>query len=371
MVRRVPLLATVLLACGIASVAAAQQSVTWANQVNVAVRGSSLEKTGGCQGCDDAGAISRQTIRSGDGFVEFTVGEDYTFWLAGLSHADGNTRFGNIDFAIRFNANGWADVMENGQYAGGDTEYRSGDTFRVEVVGGRVRYAKNGQVMYISQKRPAYPLVLDVALGTVGATVRNARIGTRAGDLAGFGSRQDQVSRLDRFDDYDIDNNGVITRREWTGTSREFNELDLNRDGRITSREMARASRFENEPEPVATAGDFIAVSATERWTDTGLTVRAGDTIVFEAEGTIQMSGDPNDTASPAGSRRRAPDAPLRQRAAGSLIARIGNSAPIVVGSRNTVTRVPVSGRLFLGVNDDYLGDNSGEFRVMVTIEPR
>lgn len=81
-------------------------------------------------------------------------------------------------------------------------------------------------------------------------------------------------------------------------------------------------------------------------------------------------TNDPNDTASPAGSQRLAPDAPLRQRPAGTLIARIGNSAPIPVGAGRTIT-ARGGGRLFFGVNDDYLGDNSGEFRVLVTIEPR
>ena len=32
-------------------------------------------------------------------------------------------------------------------------------------------------------------------------------------------------------------------------------------------------------------------------------------------------------------------------------------------------SRAPSSGRLYLSVNDDYLEDNSGEFRVMVGIQ--
>jgi hypothetical protein len=33
--------------------------------------------------------------------------------------------------------------------------------------------------------------------------------------------------------------------------------------------------------------------------------------------------------------------------------------------------RAPFSGRLYLGVNDDYLNDNSGDFQVTVAVEPR
>jgi hypothetical protein len=109
-------LAVVLTSLGV--VKAAEQRVEWTNTVNVAVRGNGLQKTGGCQGCDD---VSREMIRSGDGYAEFTVGEPYTFWMAGLTLSDGNVHFNSIDFALRFNGNDSVDVMENGQYQGGDS----------------------------------------------------------------------------------------------------------------------------------------------------------------------------------------------------------------------------------------------------------
>ena len=55
---------------------------------------------------------------------------------------------------------------------------------------------------------------------------------------------------------------------------------------------------------------------------------------------------------------------------AGGLIARIDNYGPIFVGDRRTFT-APVSGRLYLGVNDDHLADNRGEFVVNVGVAPR
>jgi hypothetical protein len=83
------------------------------------------------------------------------------------------------------------------------------------------------------------------------------------------------------------------------------------------------------------------------------------------------LSDNFNDVASPAGSNnRRALDAPLTRAAAGALIARVGNSSIFAVGNRRQV-RAPASGRLYLGVNDDYLADNSGEFRVMVDVAGR
>ena len=80
------------------------------------------------------------------------------------------------------------------------------------------------------------------------------------------------------------------------------------------------------------------------------------------------MSDNAQDTATPAGSTsgRRAPDAPILNQAAGALIARIGDYGPIFVGNRQSFN-APVSGRFYLGVNDDHLPDNAGEFVVSVT----
>ena len=93
--------------------------------------------------------------------------------------------------------------------------------------------------------------------------------------------------------------------------------------------------------------------------------------ITFEASGQIEMS-DPTDTATPAGSTqgRTAPDAPVLGQKAGGLLAKIGEYYPAFIGGRTTWT-APVSGRLYLGVNDDHLEDNSGEFIVNVGVQGR
>jgi hypothetical protein len=54
------------------------------------------------------------------------------------------------------------------------------------------------------------------------------------------------------------------------------------------------------------------------------------------------------------------PDAP-----AGALIGRIDNGQPFLIG-RNTSVRMPSDGTLFLGINDDNVSDNSGDFRVLL-----
>jgi hypothetical protein len=357
------------------SAAAAQERVNWTDLVNAEIRGNSVEKTRGCDGCSDAGATSTQVIESDGGYVEFRVPEDWTYLIAGLANRTRGTRFDDIEFGIRLNGNGWADIVESGRYIGGDTAYQAGDTFRIEVGNGRVRYLRNGDLMATSRSRPTFPLAFDVGLGSVGASVANARIGV--GRLDGNDDLALNRRGRDDFRTFDRNDDGIITRREWTGSRRAFNERDANGDGRITIRELESWERRDGGldrdrgfDDVVGTAGDIIPVSATERWTDTGLTVRAGDSITIEADGTIQMSGDRGDTAEPAGGRRTAPGALVRNAPAGILIARIGNGAPVAVGARRTM-QAPASGRLYLGVNDDYLGDNGGQFNAVVTIEPR
>jgi hypothetical protein len=354
---------------------AAQERITWTEQVNVAVRGNTLEKTRGCDGCDDAGATSTQVIEAKGGFVEFRVPDDWTYLVAGLAYRTRGTRFEDIEFGIRLNGNGMADVVENGQYVGGDIDYQAGDTFRLEVANNRVRYLRNGELMATSRKRPTYPLAFDVGLGTVGASIANVRMGGRF-DMAAARPQDEFLNNDREFLNHDRNADGLITRREWTGTGRAFNQIDANGDGRITRREFDRDVQADILDVPAdrdvaGTSGDLVAVSAIDRWTDTGIMVRAGDSIAFDADGAIQMSGDRNDTARAEGSRRKAPGALVQNAPAGTLIARIGNGAPFAIGARRTIARAPASGRLYLGVNDDYLDDNAGAFEVLVTIEPR
>jgi hypothetical protein len=360
----------------LASAYAADQAVTWMRDVHVTMRGNTLEKTGGCDGCDDAGALSRQTIRSGDGYVEFRPGDPYSFWVAGLSAPNSDPRFNDIEFGFRFNGNGWADAVENGQYQpNSDTEANQGDVFRIAIVRGRVQYLKNGQLLHESQRAPRYPLAFATALGTVGARIADARIGSGAALTSNdpYGRSNDRYARstdLDgqSFADLDRNRDGIVSYSEWTGSSREFDRLDINGDGRLSRSELGGQSTSSDYS--VGTSGRQIVVDSRQQWTNTGVFAEAGDLISIDADGSIQMSTDPNDFASPAGSSRQALRAPLRSAAAGMLIARIGNSAPIAVGTHRTV-RAPVSGQVLLGVNDDYLKDNNGEYHVTVDVQPR
>ncbi len=177
----------------------------------------------------------------------------------------------------------------------------------------------------------------------------------------------------DQFASLDYNRNGSLARDEWHWSATSFNRRDTNRDGMLSRQEFAAGG---GSPGAVGTAGTqqqrTVRVIGQQRWTDSGITVRAGDTLTLDAGGSIQLSDDAQDMASPAGStkNRRAPDAPMLNQLAGSLLARIDDYGPIFIGGRRTFT-APVSGRLYFGVNDDHLPDNRGEFVVNVSVAPR
>jgi len=142
--------------------------------VNATANGNSVSKTSGCDGCNDAGAISQQRITAGDGFAQFTAGANGPLRIAGLTQSFSVSNPGTIAFGLRFQ-NTFAEVREGGGYRA-DTSFVAGDVFRIAVQSGVVRYSKNGTVFYTSQVAPAYPLVLAAALAGRNSTVGGAVI---------------------------------------------------------------------------------------------------------------------------------------------------------------------------------------------------
>ncbi len=156
-----------------------------------------------------------------------------------------------------------------------------------------------------------------------------------------------------------------ITIRTASG-ERDFSSNEIGRI--ILARPSNAVATSGNNAALAPATGAGISVSPKQQWTSTGLTVKKGEMLSFNATGEVQLSTDANDVATPFGAKggRKAANAPVPTALAGALIGRIGpNGQPFPIGSGVTVP-MPAAGQLFLGVNDDGLGDNQGEFRVDV-----
>lgn len=111
-----------------------------------------------------------------------------------------------------------------------------------------------------------------------------------------------------------------------------------------------------------------VLVNADRQWTDTGITVRAGDVIRFDPTGVIEwgpgrQDGPGGEVNSPYNRNR-----PMANQPGGALIGRIGTGSGdmFFIGADRGTFRARTAGRLYLGVNDDHLQDNSGTFRVVI-----
>lgn len=133
-----------------------------------------------------------------------------------------------------------------------------------------------------------------------------------------------------------------------------------------------RARRGGDERETVGTrpAGmreREIRVGAQDRWTDTAIQVRRGQMIYVTASGRVRWG--PGRQDGPAGERRspRNEGRPVPSRPAAALIGRVGDGSDyFFIGDTTTAIRMRDSGTLYLGINDDYLEDNSGSFAVTI-----
>ena len=88
----------------------------------------------------------------------------------------------------------------------------------------------------------------------------------------------------------------------------------------------------------------------------------------FQGTGTINFGQGNGQSAGVDGkSDTRSPNYPVSAMPVGGLIGKVANSAPFPIGGNQQAIRMPVNGRLMLGVNDNEMGDNGGFFSVVVT----
>lgn len=122
-------------------------------------------------------------------------------------------------------------------------------------------------------------------------------------------------------------------------------------------------------PAPVPTREETVTVDAKRAFTDTGVDIATGDRVAIGATGTIFH--DATGSTGPNGVAERRDLAQFNVLDAenhGALIGRIGETgAPFSVGSDFSSGSL-APGRLFLGVNDRGVDNNSGAFTATVTV---
>lgn len=142
----------------------------------------------------------------------------------------------------------------------------------------------------------------------------------------------------------------------------ELDDIDTDRE---RDRDRERDERGSGRPSGLRERD--VSVDASVPWKDTGIEARVGQTVYFSATGRVRWG--PNRQDGPAGESHSPYNAqrPIPGRPAAALIGRVGDSEEyFFIGDDQGPVRLRSSGRLYLGVNDDYLADNSGSFRVTV-----
>ncbi len=150
---------------------------------------------------------------------------------------------------------------------------------------------------------------------------------------------------------------------EANGSTRRYDRNDV-------ARIELNSSRYDDDQQlggrPSGLREKYTTVQAATQWNDTGVDVRSGMSVYFDASGRVRWGPDRQHGPGGEGGNRHNANRPIPGRPGGALIGRIGNSDPFYIGDDKGPIRMRESGRLSLGVNDDYLEDNSGSWRVTI-----
>lgn len=127
-----------------------------------------------------------------------------------------------------------------------------------------------------------------------------------------------------------------------------------------------------------------IVVPGDAGWVDTGLDVEEGEELFFRSEGEICLQrGNPDAACGPDGADIQGLQQPLPGWNLGALVGKVAQVMSVrtdektgqevrdelvryfFIGHEQSVA-TPVRGRLFIGVNENVVKDNDGEFRVAI-----
>ena len=127
-----------------------------------------------------------------------------------------------------------------------------------------------------------------------------------------------------------------------------------------------------------------VVVPGSAGWVDTGLDVGQGEEFTIRGNGEITLQkGNPSATCGPAGLDLMTVQQPIPNQKLGALIGKVAQlisvrkdedtgeeirdeiAAYFFIGAESRVT-TPIKGRLYLGVNENVIKDNGGEFTALI-----
>ncbi|WP_083629196.1 DUF6443 domain-containing protein [Tenacibaculum agarivorans] len=120
--------------------------------------------------------LATQGTIAGDGYAVFTGLQVDKFLMVGLSSDNTNASYSTIDYAIYLRDSYKVHVYESGVHKGQRTTYKIGDIFRVERIGDKIYYKKNGVTFYVSATKSTGTLLGDIALYHSGAKIKDFKI---------------------------------------------------------------------------------------------------------------------------------------------------------------------------------------------------
>jgi hypothetical protein len=122
------------------------------------------------------GTAASSEALSGDGYFEFSVGEDNVALAAGLTHGGAPADQADLDFAIVFAADGTMSASELGLDKGALGTYRRGDVFRVGVFGGVVLYLRDGIILRKGDLVVGGPMRFAATLASAAAVIADVKV---------------------------------------------------------------------------------------------------------------------------------------------------------------------------------------------------
>ncbi|MFN8206638.1 MAG: T9SS type A sorting domain-containing protein [Bacteroidales bacterium] len=147
------------------------QNVGFTDLVGVISSGHNLIKTA-ATAWGNGGAASTNKIND-NSYAYTIVSETNTSRYFGLSNTNANANNTTIQYAFYLINTGSLEVRESGTARATGLTYATGDTLKIAVVSGTVKYYKNSTLVYTSGVAPVLPLIVDVSLYTLYSTLNS------------------------------------------------------------------------------------------------------------------------------------------------------------------------------------------------------